>query len=318
MNRPSQLVRGLLAALLIALSAGCSAASPVPMAEGAPSVAGVPAEPAPSAATAIEPKFQLSPPSAADRSWSVDVAQEMLPPAERIVIRTADMTIVVRDVEDSIAHLSRMAAEMDGFVVSSEITRLERGLQGRITLRVDAKRLDEALNRVRGLAIEVRSESVSGQDVTAEYVDLEARLRNLEVAETQLQRLMERSGSIDEVLNVYRELVSVRGQIEQLRGRMQYLKEAAALSSISVFVLQDVLAVPIEVGGWQLGREVRNAVEALISALQWLATAFIWSVIVIAPVLAIVALPFVALVLLLRRRQKSQRAAPIQPPTSST
>jgi hypothetical protein len=115
-----------------------------------------------------------------------------LPLAEaqpRLIIRTADLTLVVKDTQEALDALTRLAGEFGGFVVSSSASRAaENALEGSITLRVEAARFDEALARIRALAIEVRSESVRGEDVTAEYVDLDARMRNLEAAEAQLSK----------------------------------------------------------------------------------------------------------------------------------
>ncbi len=298
---PFTRLAGLTAILCLLFTTGCVAQqNPPPFGGESPAAA---------------PAVLVPEPAVEKRMPDTGLPHTDLPSPERLVVRDADLTIVVRDVEQTIADLSRMATEMGGFVVSSEINRLPRGLQGQITLWVEAKRLNEALDRVHKLAIEVRSENISGQDVTAEYVDLEARLRNLEVAEQQLQRLMDRASNTDEVLNVYRELVSVRSQIEQLRGRMNYLKEATSLSRINAAILQDELARPIEVGGWQFVGEVRNAVEALIQALQFLLRAAIWLVIVVAPTLSLIALPFAGLAWLVRRRlSRRARSVSALPP----
>jgi len=225
----------------------------------------------------------------------------------RLIIRTADVTIVVPDTQEGMSNLTRIAGEFGGFVVSSSLSRVADGAsQGYITLRVDAARFDEAMNRVRALALEVRSESVRGEDVTAEYVDLDARLKNLEAAEAQLQQILKQATSTEDVLAVYRELTGIRGQIEQIKGRMKFLSQSAALATISVTVIPDALAQPVQVGGWRPAGVVRDAFEALIATLQGLASLLIWLVIVVLPVLLIFAVPVVALVLLIRRARRNK------------
>jgi hypothetical protein len=235
-------------------------------------------------------------------------AQSQSGATPRLIIRTADLTLIVKDTQAQLDALSQIASDYGGFVVSSSTSRYEDALQGQITLRVDAKQFETALDRIRKLAIEVRNESVRGEDVTAEYVDLEAQLNNLEAAEKQLQEIMKQATKTEDVLAVYEQLTQIRGQIEQIKGRMKYLSQSSALATISVTLIPDALAQPVQVGGWRFEGVVKTAVEALIAALQGLATVAVWFVIVILPVLLIFALPIVVLVLLIRRTRRNKTA----------
>ncbi len=107
-------------------------------------------------------------------------------------------------------------------------------MMGNISFRVRAENFDQAMAALHNLADDVRSESTSGQDVTEEYVDLNARLTNLQAAEAQLLKLMEQAGDVSDILAVQQELVQTRGEIEQTKGRMQYLEQSAAMSLIQV------------------------------------------------------------------------------------
>ncbi len=227
-------------------------------------------------------------------------------PQPRLIIRTADLTIVVKDTQEQMSALGKLAEEFGGFVVSSSTSRLENATQGYITLRVEAARFDEAMDRIRAMAVEVRSESVRGEDVTAEYVDLDARLKNLEATEAQLQAILKQATSTEDVLAVYRELTTIRGQIEQIKGRMKYLSQSAALATISVTLIPDALAQPVQMGGWRPAGVIKDAVEALIATLQGLASILIWLVIVVLPILLIIALPLVALFALIRRARRNR------------
>ncbi len=101
-------------------------------------------------------------------------------------------------------------------------------------IRVPAEKLDEALETIKADAIEVQSENQSGQDVTSQYVDLESQLKNLEAAEEQLMEIMQKAEKTEDVLNVFNQLTSIRGQIESIKGQMKYFEESAALSAITV------------------------------------------------------------------------------------
>jgi hypothetical protein len=144
-------------------------------------------------------------------------------------------------------------------------------------------------------------------------VDLDARLRNLEAAEAQLQQILKQATSTEDVLAVYRELTNLRSQIEQVKGRMKYLSQSAALATITVTLIPDALAQPIQVGGWQPAGVIRDALQALISALQGLATIAIWLVIVVAPMALIIAAPILLIILAIRRLRRRPSPQAQQP-----
>jgi PKD repeat protein len=99
------------------------------------------------------------------------------------------------------------------------------------------------MQALQDLAVDVKSVSTSGQDVTEEYVDLNSKLGNLEASESQLLKLMEKAGTVEEILKVQQQLVSTRENIEVIKGRMQYLEQSSALSYIYASLEQSKLAV---------------------------------------------------------------------------
>jgi hypothetical protein len=163
--------------------------------------------------------------------------------AERMIIRNANLQLVVTDISDAINQITRLAGDNGGFVVNSNIQESQSRLYGNISIRVESKRFNEALAALRALAVDVKAESTSGQDVTEEYTDLSAKLRNLEAAEQQLLELMKQAGKVTEILEVQKELVSTRGEIEQTKGRMQYLEQSSDLALIQVGLEQSNLIV---------------------------------------------------------------------------
>lgn len=168
-----------------------------------------------------------------DQPWSSD----------RMIIRNGYLTLVVEDVAGTIEQIARIAGSYNGFVVSSNSWQERGRTMGDITIRVDAERFDEAIRTLSDMAVEVKRESTSGQDVTEEYVDLESRLKNLEVSKARLLELMEKAGTVEEILKVEIELTNTGSEIEQIKGRMQYLEQSSALSSIQVTLEQSELTV---------------------------------------------------------------------------
>lgn len=163
--------------------------------------------------------------------------------ADRMIIRTGNLSLVVNDVTASVDQITRLTDSFKGYVVSARSWREGERLVGSITIRVPATQFADAMRAIRALAVEVTSETTSSKDVTEEYVDLTAKLRNLEAAETQLLRIMEKATKVEEILAVQRELTTVRGEIEQTKGRMQYLERSSETSLIEVRLEQAKLEV---------------------------------------------------------------------------
>lgn len=253
-------------------------------------------------------------PSEGDFSGSGDTSSIAV---ERMVIKNASLEIVVADPAQAMDEIITMADEMGGFIVSSELWQrsLNNGVtvdQATINIRVPAEHLDEALTLIKAGAGEVRHENIYGQDVTGEYTDLQSRLRNLEAAENQLAEIMDEARKTEDVLQVYNQLVSVREQIEVIKGQMKYYEQASALSSISIEIIADEADQPIQIGGWQPVGVAKDAVEALINFLQGFVNFVIWLVIFLLPVLLVIGIPLVFIwrgFRAWRRRRKEKKQA---------
>jgi len=163
--------------------------------------------------------------------------------ADRMIIRTANMQLVVDDVRDTIDKITDLAQDQQGYVVNSSSWKEGERVVGQITIRVPSSDFHYAMSMLRSMAVEVNSETTSSQDVTEEYVDLEATLRNLEATEVQLLKLMEKAEKVEDILNVQRELSRVQQDIERTKGRMQYLERTSAMSLIQVSLEQSKLEV---------------------------------------------------------------------------
>jgi len=237
----------------------------------------------------------------------------MEPVGERMIIWTGDVSLIVKDAEASLEEVEAIAKDLGGYVVNSSSWYQEEQLRARLTIRVPSREFDAAMSRLKDLAIKVENRNVSTQDVTEEYTDLDARLRNLEATETELLELLtevrERTSKAEDVLAVHRELSNIRGQIEQIKGRMQYLEKMTAMATITVELIPDVLAKPIVVAGWQPSGTAANALRTLVRTFQRIVDAAIWLVIYVLPTLAVIAIPFFILWLIWRRLRRRREAA---------
>ena len=221
----------------------------------------------------------------------------------RLIIRTADMSIIVTDTDEAMDRLAKMATDNGGWVVNSSVYQYsDTAKTGNITLRVPAEGFDSAIDAISAMSIEVTNLSTSGQDVTEEFVDLSARLENLEATAVRVRSFLEDADTVEEALAVNQELSRLEGEIESFKGRIQYLSQSAAFSTISINITPDELSQPIEVGGWRPSGIVRDALEALVDALQGLATFAIWLVIYFLPIALIIGIPLWLVVRFVRRR----------------
>jgi hypothetical protein len=212
---------------------------------------------------------------------------------DRIVIKNADLAIVVADVEGRMKNIQIMAEQMGGFVVSSNLYQSYTNSnikvpEAQIVIRVPSEKLDEAMTQIKKDAVEVQSENISGQDVTAEYVDLQSRLKNYEAAEAQLNEILKKATDTTDVVNIFNQLVYYREQIELVKGQMKYYEEAAALSAISVRIVAQETIQPVVIGSWEPKGVALEAVQNLVNFLKGFTEFLITFVIYILPVLLII------------------------------
>lgn len=215
-------------------------------------------------------------------------------PATRMIVRSANMRVVVDDTARTVDAVTKAVEAMGGFVAASNVWQQGELLRATLTLRVPSDKLTPALAAIRGVSKRVEKETLSSEDVSEQYVDLDARVRNLEATEEELRQLLivarQNSKKATDVLEVHQQLTLIRGEIEQARGRMRYLSQIAAMSSITLDVVPDAIAQPVVEAGWRPLVIAKNAVRALVGALQSIATVAIWFAIYIVPLFGMLGL----------------------------
>lgn len=245
---------------------------------------------------------------------SGEAATESL--TERMIIRTVDMSIVVADTDEALSSIRQMVAEFDGYVADSNRWLVGEQPRAQVTLRIPADKLDLALDSLRSSAIRVQRENVTGQDVTEEYYDLDARLRNLEATEKELLALLtevrENRGKAEDILAVYREITEIRGQIESLKGRQTYLSQMSALATITVEIVpKDQPVTVIEKDKWNPLVTASSALRSFVQVFQTLVDVLIY-VLILSPIVLIPALVLWLIIRAIRRRQakRAKRTPP--------
>jgi hypothetical protein len=242
------------------------------------------------------------------------VGEEALP---RMIIYNGDLVLVVKDTSQAQDDIVELIEGMEGYIVNVSSDAYGGGLMNiHLTVRVPAEAFNAAMSAIRNMAMEVNRDSVSSQDVTQEYVDLESRLRALEVKEARLEELMDQAEDTEAVLAVYQELALTQQDIEQTKGRMRFLERSSAMATIDVQLIPDEISKPVEIAGWRPEGTIKSAIEALVRTFQWIVDVLLWVLIYVAPVLIVVVLViFIAFKLLglvlggRRRRKASENTA---------
>ncbi len=197
---------------------------------------------------------------------------------ERLKIKTAELSVVTENVESQAQLIGRTAEEKGGFIVTSQVYDLNTIPRATVIVRVPAGDFDSVLGTIRGLG-QVTGESINGQDVTAEYIDLDAQLKNLQAAEAQFLEIMKKATRIEDILAVQRELTQVRAQIESIEGRMKYLRESAEYSTITIYLSVDRGSLPVidEGDEWKAVRVFKDALRSLADLGKAVLGTIIWA-----------------------------------------
>jgi len=216
------------------------------------------------------------------------------PQIDRKVIKTAYIKLEVSDFDAAASEVERLAYEAGGYISeSNSYVTPSNHRRGTITIRVPESSFGSIIQEIRKLG-KVVSYSSSGRDVTEEYIDLEARLRNLRRQEERLLEILDRAESVEDVLEVERELGRVRGEIERLEGRLRYLNNRVEFATITVELLEPE---PI---AQSLG--LRSVISDAVKGLVTVTRALIVAIGYLLPIAAVAAVLFA----LLRRVRKKR------------
>lgn len=164
---------------------------------------------------------------------------------ERMVIHQAQLQLKVKNLEKTQMKIERKAKEYGGYVVESNVYREDEELvEGAITVRIPEARFQDFLVDTEGQASEVVERSVTGQDVTEQYVDLKARLKSKRAVEERLLAFMKDAKKTEDLLKISSDLATVQEEIEQLVGQIKYLENQTSFSTVTITLSQDQIIVP--------------------------------------------------------------------------
>ena len=226
-------------------------------------------------------------------SLSADQAQTQA--AERKVIQNAELTIELDAPEKTQRGIALIAEKHGGFIVTSETKQNPGNAQAApqttmtVIARVPAAKFNQVVEEIQGLGGNVIHRKLAGQDVTEEFIDLEARIRTKRALESQIMEIMKRAGKISDALEVQKELANVRSEIEQMEGRRRFLENQAALSTITVTLRTPMPIVAATTGGFW--HSVKLAFGDSLDTAAGIVLGLIRFVLVMIPVTLLILLP---------------------------
>ena len=237
----------LLASILVAAVACGGPPAERAEAPAAPAATAAPAAPAMAPAPTMAPEVA---PAEADRgAGPIDGQPTPLPliegtvqpggsPGVRKIIKDGELNMIVDELTRAIDRSTKVALDAGGYVLSTETSTEGPVKSATMRLGVPSETFEESMRQLRGLALNLRWERSSGQDVTDEYVDLQSQLTNLQATQARLREFLKQATTVEEALKVNAELTRIEGEIETILGRMNYLSDRAAYSTITLYLEQ--------------------------------------------------------------------------------
>lgn len=198
---------------------------------------------------------------------------------DRLVIQESTMSLLVKKVSEIQKAITQKAQQLGGYMVNSNVSYPEQtqAATGSVTVRIPQTKLEEALDFFRSLAVKVVSENLNGEDVTDQYVDIEARLATLVKTKTKFEEILTNAQKVEDILQVQREIVNLQQQIDSLKGQQNFLEKSSAMSKITVYLSTDELALPYApTKAWRPSVIFKQAVRSMIGAWRRIGTLIIW------------------------------------------
>lgn len=199
----------------------------------------------------------------------------------RMVVRNAEISLIVKEVTQTRDKIVVLASKYEGYVVSSDLRSRGLDLAGSVAIRVPEDQFLPAIAEIRTLGVRVTAEKSTSQDVTEQYIDLQARLKNAQATEAQYVVLLNRAQQINDIIQIQSSLSQVRQTIEQLQGQIRYLENTTSTALITVNLEPESSSQPIIEDGWSFTGNLKAAARGFLQFGKVFLTIVLWVVIFI-------------------------------------
>jgi hypothetical protein len=202
---------------------------------------------------------------------------------DKQIVKNGSLDLQVGSADAAAQKITQIAKANGGDVFASNFFESGKNLKsGTITLKVPFANFDKTFNDLKGVATLVVRESTSGQDVTLQYTDLQAQLKNAQAEEQQYLDILKQTQKVSDILDVTQQLSQVRTQIDQLQGQINYMDSQTKLASITVSLTEDTNIAITD--SWRPLQVAKDAVNQLLRGAQGFVNSAIVFIIVIIPV----------------------------------
>lgn len=230
----------------------------------------------------------------------------------RYIIRNGSIELSVKNTKEALQQIRKLTADAEGFVSNSYIYEVrENQYNGQMTLRIPEARFEAVMEQLEEIGKAAHTET-GADDITMQYVDLESRLKNQKAQEERLIEILDMADTVEDVLEIEKELNRVRGEIEAMTAQLNYLKDQVSYATINVTVREEKVPTDVvKTGAFDdFAFRVREAFIGSINALLGAVSFVIIALIALLPA-AIVIVAIILLVRwLVRKRRKNKKAAP--------
>lgn len=241
-----------------------------------------------------------------------DQSQSVAEAYDRKIIKDGEFTLEVPSPTESERRVTSIAEAHGGFVVTSESKQrqsndpTQRLMDVTLVMRVPSNQFGPVVDEIRGLSKTITQNKTTGQDVTEEFIDLEARIKTQKALEAQFLEIMKQAHKVEDALEVQRQIAEVRSEIEKLEGRKRFLENRSSLSTITVNLKAPETMIVSTTG---FGQDLKDAAKRSIDVATGIVLFLIQFVIVMLPIFVLIILPGGYIVRYFLRRARRLRLA---------
>jgi len=236
-------------------------------------------------------------------SSKIGYSRNSIAPSEspdRLIIQDTNLSLQVKDVPKIINDILDITKNLGGFLINSGLSKPEGVASGNISVRIPEEKRTQALESFKKLAVKVVSESVYGNDVTDQYVDLESRLEVLNKTKAKYEEILKSAQKVTDIMSVQEQLTYLQTQVDDLKGQQKYLEQSAKLSKIVVYLSTDELALPYApTNQWRPLVIFKNAIRSLVEIFRGLGSILIYLIVFI-PII----IPVILIIRVIKRKMK--------------
>ncbi len=203
-----------------------------------------------------------------------------------MVIKDANLELLVADTRQTLSRITQMSADYGGYIISAQTWTENDVLYATLRLGIPSTAFEVTLTQLREMGVEVLKETASGQDVSAEYVDLQSQFVNLEATATRVRSFLADATTVEEALQVNKELSRLEAEIAQVQGQIRFYEGRSAFSTVTVNLVPELVIPPTTPARdpvWDPGETFLSATNVLKGLAQGTADFLIWALVLFAP-----------------------------------